>query len=54
MKSSRSLEFDLSKVDQVQAFANLVAALNLSGVPFSLRQEQAIASLPTATSPAYI
>lgn len=42
MKSSRSLEFDLSKVSQVQAFANLVAALNLAGVPFSLRQEQAI------------
>ena len=42
MKSSRSLEFDLSKVSQAQAFANLVAALNLAGVPFSLRQEQAI------------
>jgi hypothetical protein len=42
MSASRSLEFDLSKVSQAQAFANLCAALNQAGVPFSLRQEQAI------------
>ena len=42
MKSSRSLEFDLCQVFQAQAFANLVAALNKAGVPFTLRHEPAI------------
>lgn len=42
MKSSRSLEFDLSNQDQSLAFALLCASLNQAGVPFSLRQEQAI------------
>ena len=42
MKPSRSLEFDLSKASQSQAFALLCASLNAAGVPFSLKQEQEI------------
>lgn len=42
MSASRSLEFDLSNKDQSLAFAHLCASLNQAGVPFTLRQEQAI------------